>query len=115
MEKQTERMVADSIRNQYVEHKETKLEELQKLDSKVKRPAQVFAFVFGSIGALVLGVGMCLAMKVIGDMMPLGIVVGCVGIAMVSINYLIFKKIEKSRKDKYSNKVLSLTDELLNK
>lgn len=115
MEKQTERVVADRIREQYVEHKETRLEELQKLDGKVKRPASIFGYVFGTAGALVLGTGMCLAMKIIGNLVPLGIVIGCIGIVMVSVNYSIYKALEKSRKAKYSTEVLRLTDELLNK
>ena len=67
------------------------------------------------IGALVLGVGLCLAMKVIGDLMALGIVIGIVGIAMVSVNYLIYRAILKSRKKKYADQVMALSDALLNK
>lgn len=115
MEEKFEKVMADRIRDQYTEHKETKLEELQKLDGKVKRPAKIFAYVFGIVGSLVLGVGMCLAMKVIGNLMLLGIGVGIAGIAMVSINYLLYKAIETTRKNKYSAQVIKLTDELLNK
>ena len=103
----------EKIRNQYTQAEATKLDELKALDRKVKRPASIFAYVFGTIGALVLGTGMCLAMKIIGNAMALGIVIGLVGILMVSVNYFIYKKILSSRKKKYQEKVLSLTDELL--
>ena len=89
-----ERQLVENIRKGYEDKKITKLDELKALDRKTKRPAQVFAYVFGSIGALVLGSGMCLAMpEVIEGYMPLGIGVGIVGIIMVSVNYFLYKSI----------------------
>lgn len=110
------RECVENIRSQYEPKSEqlTKLEQLQKLDRKVRRPASVFAYVFGAAGALVLGTGMCLAMKIIANMMVLGIVVGVIGIAMVSANYFIYKAILAHRKKKYAQSVLQLSDELLN-
>ncbi len=101
------------IKVNYQTKEQTKFSELKALDKKVKRPAEVFSYVFGSIGSLVLGTGMCLAMKVIGNMMPLGIIIGVVGIAMVSVNYFIYKKILDKRKNKYKDKILAITSELL--
>jgi uncharacterized membrane protein (DUF485 family) len=109
----TELKRVEKIRNQYTEREKTKFDELKALDRKVKRPASIFAYVFGVIGALVLGTGMSLAMKIIGDLMALGIVIGLVGIAMVSLAYPIYKSILQSRKNKYSSKILELTNELL--
>lgn len=105
--------LAEAIRAEYEEKKRTKLDELMELDRKVKLPAEIFAFVFGTIGALVLGFGMCLAMKVIGDMMALGIVVGVVGIAMVSVNYFIYKMIINRGKKEYGERILALTEEII--
>lgn len=105
--------LAESIRAEYEEKKRTKLDELMELDRKVKRPAEIFAFVFGTIGALVLGFGMCLAMKVLGDMMALGIVIGVVGIAMVSVNYFIYKMIINRGKKEYGKRILALTEEII--
>lgn len=108
----------EKIRAGYVEKEVTKYDQLKDLDKKVKRPAKEFAYVFGSISALVLGTGMSLAMKVIGTTltyaMPLGIGVGLVGILLTSINYPMYKKILKSRKNKYSEQILELSDSLLN-
>lgn len=104
-----------NIREQYEYHDESKIEKLRGLDKKVKMPANIFAYTFGVVGALVLGLGMCMAMKVIFDMMILGIVIGCVGIAMVSVNYFIYKAILNSRKDKYADQILKLADEATNK
>lgn len=111
--------IIETIKGRYVEHETTKFDELKALDKKVRRPAKVFSYIFGSIGSLVLGTGMCMAMKVIladlAFVMPLGIGIGAVGIAMVSANYFIYKKILSSRKRKYANKVLALSDEILQK
>ena len=46
-------------------------------------------------------------------MMPLGIVIGVVGIAMVSANYFIYRAMLNARKRKYADKILALSDELL--
>lgn len=108
---QTEKV--QKIREQYAEKTQTKFDELRELDTKVKRPAQTFAYTFGSIGALVLGTGMCLAMKVIGNMMPLGIVVGVIGIGMVSVTYSLYEAVLKARKKKYSKQIFELSDSLL--
>ena len=111
--KEEERNQAESIRRQYVSQSESKLSQLQALDRKVKRPAEVFAYVFGLAGALVLGFGMCMAMRVLFDLMPLGIVVGCVGIVMVSLNYPLYRHILERRKARYRDEVLALSDALL--
>ena len=109
----TEIQIANKIKDGYIEKPITKLDELKALDKKVKKPAKVFAYIFGTIGSLVLGVGMCFAMKVLGDIMAVGIVVGLLGILMVSINYPIYKHILKKRKSKYCSKVLQLSQEIV--
>ena len=115
----TEIKTIEKIRASYMEKEVTKLDELKELDKKVKGPAKVFAYVFGSLSSLVLGTGMSLAMKVIGGglsfAMPLGIGVGLLGILFCSVNYPIFKSILRKRKEKYSSKIIELSDSLLNK
>ena len=109
----------EKIRSEYTEKQTTKLDELKELNQKAILPAKVGAYVFGSASSLILGTGMCFAMKIIGAglsfAMPLGIGVGLLGIGLCSANYFIYKKVLAKRKDKYSTKILSLTDELLNK
>lgn len=104
------------ITEQYGENEKelTKVEKVKALDKKVKKPAEIFAYVFGIIGSLILGVGMCLAMKVIGDAMILGIVIGVVGIAMVSVNYCLYNKILKARRKKYGAEIVKLASSALN-
>ena len=115
MEEQ-ERQYAQAVRAEYAPKSEetNRLEQLKALDGAVRRPAAIFAYTFGILGALVLGVGMCLAMEVIGSLMPLGIVIGVIGIVMVAVNYPIYKRILSQRKKKYAPEIVALSDELLN-
>ena len=57
---ENERKYAEEIRKQYQPKSETesKLEKLHKFDGAVRRPAEIFAYTFGVLGALILGVGM---------------------------------------------------------
>ncbi len=114
----TETKNIEKIRASYLQREITKFDELKELDKKVKLPTKIFAYVFGGLSSLVLGTGMCLAMKIIGKSlsfaMPLGIGVGLLGILLVSLNYPIYKRILKSRKNKYSHRIMELTDSLLN-
>lgn len=104
----------EKIRSQYTAREISKLDRLKELDSDVKRPARIFAYVFGIIGALILGAGMCLAMpEVIEGYMLIGIIVGLVGIAMVSVNYPIYKKLLEARREKYSARIFELSGEIL--
>lgn len=124
MNKNDQEFLVQKIRTQYTEKENTQLDALKALDKKVKRPANVFAYTFGTIGALVLGSGMSLAMNVIEpgtyvgitigeNMMLPGIIIGLVGIAMVSINYPIYKSILNSRRNKYADKIIALSDEIM--
>lgn len=112
------------IRTQYTEKEHTQLDTLLTLDKKVRRPAMVFAWIFGVIGSLVLGMGMTLAMQVIEpgtyfgitiaeNMMLPGILVGLVGILMVSVNYPLYRAILTHRKTKYSSQIIALSDEIM--
>lgn len=108
------------IRSEYEDNEQGKLDRLRELDNRVKRPSQIFAYSFGTAGSLVLGTGMCLALGTIGASlaspvgMALGVCVGVVGIAMVSLNYLFYKLILKRSKAKYGKQILDLSDEILN-
>ena len=116
----TEFMV-EKIRTQYMEKDSTEkdLSLLRELDAEVKRPANVFGYTFGSIGAIIMGAGMSLVMTDIGaqigvsNPMPLGIVIGVIGMFMAIINYPIYKSILSSRKEKYADRILSLSEKLM--
>ena len=112
----TDKIYAESIANQYEPKDTSKVVALRKLDARAKRPAAIFTYTFGIAAALVLGIGMCLAMKVIGDgstaMMVLGIVIGLVGIACMSVNYPLYKKFLAKGKQKYAYDIMQLAKEI---
>ena len=116
-----EQQAAARIREHYTEKQITDLDTLRELDAKVKRPASVFAYVFGSFSAIIMGAGMSLVMTDIGatlgmesTMVP-GIVIGIVGMIMALLNYPMYKGILGSRKKKYGAEILNLSDKIMNK
>ncbi|MBR2849918.1 MAG: dihydropteridine reductase [Clostridia bacterium] len=119
MNRNDKSFMVEKIRTKYVEKKDSSLDELRKLDKKVKAPAEVFAYIFGSISALIMGAGMSLVMTDIanmlglGDMTVPGIAVGVVGMVLAIVNYPIYKGILNSRKKKYSEQVIALSNKIL--
>ena len=91
--------IVQKIRTQYTEKQHTELDALKALDAKVKKPANVFAYTYGSVSAIIMGSGMSLVMTDIGAMIGLtatmvpGIVIGIAGLAMALTTYPIYKKI----------------------
>ena len=112
----TDKIYAEAIANEYAPKKTSKAVALKKLDAKAKRPSDIFAYTFGIVSALVSGVGMCLSMSVIGGgtvlMRAIGISVGVIGIAGVSVNYPIYKKIRENGKKKYAADIIKLAREI---
>ena len=108
--------VVEKIRSQYTEQEHTELDELKALDAKVKRPAHVFGYTYGSIGAIIMGAGMSLVMTDIGRVIGLtssltaGIAVGIAGLAMSCTTYPIYRKILNSRKKKYAPQIMELSE-----
>ncbi len=119
MNKNDQEFLVQKIRTQYTEKEHTGLDELRELDAKVKRPANVFAYIFGSISALIMGSGMSLAMTEIGETvgianpMLFGIIIGLVGMFMAIINYPLYKGILDSRKKKYADQILDLSNKII--
>ena len=93
MDSNDQKYLAQKIRTQYMEKEHTQFDALKELDAKVRRPAGIFAYVFGSADAIVMGCGMSLIMTDIGfvvgmtgsTMVP-GIIIGVIGMAMALIN-----------------------------
>ena len=119
MNKNDQEFLIQKIRTQYTEKEHSSLDELKALDTKVKRPASIFAYIFGSIGAIIMGSGMSLVMtdiaETVGIQSPMlyGIVIGIVGMFMAIINYPIYKGILGSRRKKYADKIIALSDKIM--
>ena len=111
----TDKIYAEQIANEYSKKETTKVKQLKKLDAKAKTPANIFAYSFGILSALILGTGMCLGMNVIGSgtvMFIIGIIVGIMGIIGCSVNYPIYKKLLQNGKNKYGSDILRLAKEI---
>lgn len=114
-----QQFLVQKIRTQYTEKEHTQLDELKELDARVKRPANIFAYVFGGVGAIIMGCGMSLIMTEIGaaigivnPLLP-GIIIGAAGLAMAIINYPIYKQMLNSRRKKYADKIIALSDKII--
>ena len=121
MNKNDQQCMAQKIRTQYMEKTPSELDTLRKLDAKVKRPASVFAYIYGSISAIIMGAGMSLVMTDIGAAIGItsalipGIAIGAVGLGMALLTYPMYKGILNSRKKKYGAEIINLSDKIINK
>ncbi len=112
----TDKIYAQSIANEYSVKQTSKVVALRKLDKKAKQPSNIFAYTFGGIFTLILGIGMCLSMQVIGsgiNMFIIGIALGILGIIGCSINYPIYKLIRKKSMAKYADDILLLANDVI--
>ena len=120
MNKNDQQFIAQKIRTQYMEKTPSELDALRELDAKVKRPANGFAYTFGSVSAIVMGAGMSLVMTDIGaaigitDALVPGIAIGVVGMGMALLTYPIYKGILNARKKRYGAEILTLSDKIMN-
>ncbi len=120
MNRNDQEYLVQKIRTQYTEKQHTELDELKALDKKVRKPANTFAYIFGTVSALIMGTGMSIVMTDIGEkigvsnpMLP-GVIVGVIGMAMAIVNYPIYKKILESRKKKFAKKIIDISDKIIN-
>lgn len=112
----TDKIFAEQLANEYAPKDTSKVVALRKLDAKAKRPASIFTYSVGILSALVFGTGMCLAMGQIGSgttgSFVLGIVVGLLGMAGMSVNYPIYKKLLSQGKQKYAFEIMELAKQI---
>lgn len=103
------------IRKKYLPQEESKLEELKRLDNTVQTSGMTESLSAGIGGALVFGLGLCLAMQVIGSgviLVILGVLLGIVGIAGMLVAYPVYRRVFNNTKQKFTPRILELTAEL---
>lgn len=111
--------VVEKIRSQYTEAEHTDLDALKALDSKVKKPANVFGYIYGGLGAIVMGAGMSLIMTDIGTVLGMtatlipGIGVGIAGLILCCTTYPIYKRILAARKKKFAGRIMELSERIM--
>lgn len=101
-----------NIRKKYLPREESKLEELKRLDNLVQASGVMEALIVGIGGALVFGLGMCLSMKIIGNAMWLGILLGLIGAVGMVAAYPVYRKFFAKAKNEHTPRILELTAEL---
>lgn len=117
MDKKDKEFIVQQIRTQYTEKEFTKVDELKRLDAKVKKPAKIFAYVFGTIGALILGGGMSLIMTDIANgskfAFVIGLIIGVAGLIMSIVNYPLYTRKLAKRRNEYADRIIKLSDEIM--
>lgn len=110
-----------AIRKKYSPPQEDKMTQLRRLDKGVTKKASTASLCIGIIGALIMGLGMSLTMTDIGRIlgslqdlsMLLGIVIGIIGIILVSLAYPIYNSILIKERERIAPEIIRLTDELM--
>lgn len=123
MNRNDQEFIVQKIRTQYMQKdsSQKELDTLKELDAEVKRPANLFGWIFGSVAAIIMGAGMSLVMTDLGSTLGIGepmipgIIIGVIGMLLAIINYPIYKGILETRKEKYADKILALSEKIINK
>lgn len=115
---QDQEFIVQKIRSQYTETAHTELDALKELDAKVKKPANVFACLYGSLGAVVMGAGMSLFMTKLGAIfgsfaMLIGVVIGITGIVLIALAYPVYNRVLHKERERIAPEILRLTENLL--
>lgn len=99
-----------NIRKKYLPEEETKMDKLRRLDKSVTRRGTVISIVTGIAGTLIMGLGMCMCLE--WQQFVRGIILGVLGIAVLSAAYPVFNRITKKQKEKIAPEILRLTEEI---
>lgn len=108
----TQQAEIEKIRQKYLPKEENKLALLKKLDSSVTKPGTIWSLVLGIVGVLLFGGGMACVLEFADTLLVPGILLGIIGIAVLSLAYPVYKKITEKQKEKIAPQILALTEEL---
>lgn len=100
------------IRKKYLPQEENKLEELKRLDYTVQTSGMIESLTVGIGGCLIFGLGLCLAMEVIGHAVWLGVILGLIGTVGMLAAFPVHRRIFNKAKAQYVPRILELTAEL---
>ena len=102
-----------NIRNKYTQKEESKMERLRRLDRSVNEKATAVSLCTGILGTLLLGLGMSCAMVWQGTWFVPGILIGAIGISILSAAYPLYLRTIKKERKRIAPEILRLTDELM--
>ena len=108
----------ESIRKKYLPKEEDKMDQLRRLHNSATQKAQACSIALGTVGTLIMGIGMSLAMSDFGNAlgayaMVAGIIVGVIGMTLIALAYPVYNHVLKKERARIAPEILRLTDELL--
>lgn len=111
----------EKIREKYQPREEDKMTKLRKLDASVTKKASAVSVAVGSLGALIMGMGMSLFMTDLGEKlgaqgmtgMIIGIGIGIVGMILIGLACPLYYSMVKRERKKIAPEILRITEELM--
>ena len=112
-----DKVYSEMIAKEYVPKLYYKTIALKKLDRKAKKRATTVACAFGSVMAVMLDAGIYLSAQAAEandtHLLITGIVIRLTGFMGFGLNYLLYRKLLKSDKQKYAFDIVQLADEII--
>ncbi|WP_194542230.1 hypothetical protein [Paenibacillus sp. JZ16] len=102
-----------SILQKYIPKEEDKMEQLRRLDQSAESRGTFISILVGTVGALLLGLGMSCTMVWEDTLMLPGIVFGVMGIVGIALAYPLFISITKKQREKLAPEIMRLSQELM--
>ena len=110
---EAEKKEIERIKNEYSEKdsRQLTLEQLRKLDAKVKNIPTIFALTLGVIGTLIFGLGMTFVLEWANFM--LGVVLGAIGAVVAMLAKPLHGILYKRLKARHGKKIIELSEKLI--
>lgn len=102
------------IRKKYIQApkaEEDKMEQLRRLDAGATQKGTIISLIFGIIGTLIFGTGMCCCL--VWNLFILGVIIGALGIICLSTAYPLYAHITKKERERIAPEILRLSEELM--
>lgn len=110
-----ERREIEDIKRRYVIENDDKsdFDKLKDLDTKVKNPPLILSLTLGICGTLLFGLGLTMVLE--WKMLLAGIIIMFVACVPVAAAYPVYNVFLKKNKEKYSDEIIKLSDNLLSR
>jgi len=104
------------IREKYVpqSQEEDALAQLRRLDAGSTRPATAVSILVGTLGILIMGVGMCCCLIPLWrQYFAFGIILGILGMACAAAAYPLYTRMVKAKQARLAPEILRLSEKLM--
>ena len=101
------------IQKKYIMEDKNALDRMRLIDRKIENRARIVSVISGMMGTLVLGAGMSLILVWGGICFAIGIIVGLVGICIISAAYPIYRKTVTTLRKEHSEEINALAKKIL--